>query len=261
MSKNFVLLLSLLLILAMAGLSSATVIVSGDFSLNCPGEYTTYYDPGGYFGNYYEYNFDTGSSTTPENFYLNTDNPVRQGSGVYNKSSVSGSFNNDTGAETFEFSAVSPDPGVVKAFVYVDLYAYAYFTGTLENFGYTYSFMAQKDDPADFLQLLIQMEISYYDTDINDYVVVYSDYGQGNLRDENYRTKWVQLLNLGSGSGGGTIEFDYSIYEEKDWQVRWDVMPYGADTAGSGQTTVPEPATILLVGFGLLGIAGLRRKF
>lgn len=81
------------------------------------------------------------------------------------------------------------------------------------------------------------------------------------LQAVDYRTKFVQLLDLDNGSYSGTVNFDYSDYGSQTWYIRWDFMPYATDMTGSDQTIVPEPATLFLVGFGLLGIAGLRRKF
>jgi hypothetical protein len=44
-----------------------------------------------------------------------------------------------------------------------------------------------------------------------------------------------------------------------DWYFVWGTATCGNDTF-SGKVSVPEPASLLLLGIGLLGIAGIRRK-
>ncbi|MFZ7112939.1 MAG: PEP-CTERM sorting domain-containing protein [Desulfatiglandales bacterium] len=115
------------------------------------------------------------------------------------------------------------------------------------------------------------LRIYTYDTDgdtylgYRDYSIVYAT--QNPWSDQPYPT-WttvtVDLNDIGSYTDGGT--FDITNMS----RVRW----YGTDWSGGGDdfvdfrnltintgAPIPEPATMILLGSGLLGLAGLRRKF
>lgn len=162
-----------------------------------------------------------------------------------------------TGLQTLSFNAVSH--GVGKTTVAdTDLYASASYSGILDgSIGYDYTFTGQKDasDPDDRLNLTIQMEIYYYDDAGNSHYA-YSDY-KGDV--PGFRTQMVSHRD--SGTYAGQIRFNYPDFGSHNWLIRWDFMGNGQDTTSDSPIPTPEPATMLLLGLGLLGLAGVSKKF
>jgi hypothetical protein len=84
----------------------------------------------------------------------------------------------------------------------------------------------------------------------------YSSYGQyGRQPSDTQNSSFGLFINPGDGFGYGTAWQDWAVLGMDQWDIAFRLE----GTTG-GQTTIPEPSTMLLIGCGLLGLAGLRRK-
>lgn len=70
---------------------------------------------------------------------------------------------------------------------------------------------------------------------------------------------WIELQNAGSGSG--TVAWDVNDGPSSAWDnIDGYVTASNAFDIKGTETPVPEPVTVALLGGGLLGLAGLRRR-
>jgi hypothetical protein len=113
--------------------------------------------------------------------------------------------------------------------------------------------------PSDVLPI-----INHLNSTSSDYVYEYDINGDG-INSAGDALVIINLLNTGYSGfsiAGGPFADDStssSIYFPQEPQVIYELSGSGNDYALIS-TPVPEPATILLIGMGLIGMAGVRRK-
>ncbi|MGO9139681.1 MAG: PEP-CTERM sorting domain-containing protein [Syntrophales bacterium] len=87
-------------------------------------------------------------------------------------------------------------------------------------------------------------------------------------------TLWTYVMFYSADIGGGapadtglppaaSWNVMYTVYEDSNGVFHWTSPLSGSEFTGysEGHAPVPEPTTMLLVGLGLVGLAGVRRKF
>jgi hypothetical protein len=136
----------------------------------------------------------------------------------------------------------------------------------LPDFSYLYDIKLSKDDVADYVGGGVQLELGYWYGAGSNYteVKLYSDYNPSN---PNFRTNWIWLYSNGNDN---TMQLQdtgmrtFSGYQTLDGQQYYWFIEYGMGLGGGDTSTttsaVPEPATMILLGSGLIGLAGYGRK-
>jgi hypothetical protein len=266
---------SLCLSLAMPVVSHASVMVSGsiefDFS-NFDSPPAPYFY--GYGGDYYgsvryrdgsnlSYPFDPNGVVT-----LNSITYQDARSGAYG--AVSGAWNSTTGAGSIALSAI--DIHSDSTATEIDLMIGAPFRNlnyaALPTFSYSFDVSGSKEFADEAMSLYIQLQIGYSYTDPNNgwtEVKLYSDYC--NVGD-SCRTNWVaHLSDVGNDAltfaEDGSRTFSGFVTHDglpHDWFIEYGLGAYAYTNNGTSETSIPEPASLLLVNLGILVIAGLRRR-
>jgi hypothetical protein len=94
------------------------------------------------------------------------------------------------------------------------------------------------------------LEIGYdFITDYDYYAVATLDFGNGYI-DWNQNLLSGDLGSFDVGTRHGGTYFDIPV-----------TIPVTYEVIGSGPSSIPEPTTMLLLGLGLIGLAGVRRRF
>jgi hypothetical protein len=176
---------------------------------------------------------------------------------------------------SFNFTAHKPSGGTLGS-AQVDVWGYFLYGGAFSGFGYgndiatlpafsySYNFNGLADTSDDRMVFRVQFELANFINGDSNHpkTILYSDYDPAV---QGYQSQMPEFKYPGFGpniSASNTVAFGpFTENVPHTWVMYWDLEGYIADYAqGQGTSAVPEPGTMLLLGLGLIGVAGIRRK-
>jgi hypothetical protein len=274
MKPNFIAVLCVALVIPVA--ASANITVSSTLNFNfsnfSPAPVPSYGWGGNYYGSVNYYDSSTLSYSYPwsPNGIL-TLNTVYSDSRSGSWGSAQGDWDPSTGAGSLAFSALDNDAGPRVTMIGGGFSGSFYNLGpfmTLPEFSYTFNVSGNKDNENEQVVAAVQLELGYMWLDANNRWnenLLYSDYRSWV---SDFRTNWVYEFSpvgdndLSFAASGSRTFSNYSTSDatEHYWFLRYDQGAAGIADNGSGDVQVPEPATLVLLGLGLAGIAVMKRR-